>query len=219
MSWAEKKDSKLCWLLLEVVSAFILFFKESRNIIFNVFVRGYFEFFTRNSKKARVWNKPILSSCRWTPFCLLSEFIHGVRHLPAWLVKSLLHGLPHPFPWQLSGVVVPIPLSLERLSKLCVDHAGASRTWFLGSLVWQYIFPCLRVAIVVIRHHGQKQLGKERVCFPCMSTSLIITEGGQGQNSTKVGTWRQTWWRDSGWVLLFLLDPYNLCSLLLSYKT
>ena len=42
-----------------------------------------------------------------------------------------------------------------------------------------------------MEHHDQKQTVEERVDLVYISISLIITEGSQGRNSHRAGTWRQ----------------------------
>jgi hypothetical protein len=49
----------------------------------------------------------------------------------------------------------------------------------------------LRVAVAVMKRHGQKQTGEERVYLTCTSTSLLIIGRSQNRNSRREGTWRQ----------------------------
>lgn len=49
----------------------------------------------------------------------------------------------------------------------------------------------MRVTIAVIKHHDEKQVGEKWVYFVYTSISQFITEGSQGRNSCRVGSWRQ----------------------------
>ena len=49
----------------------------------------------------------------------------------------------------------------------------------------------VKATIVVMKHHGQKQVGEERVYLAYTSISLFIIEGSPDGNSDRAGTWRQ----------------------------
>lgn len=49
----------------------------------------------------------------------------------------------------------------------------------------------VRVAIAVMKHRDQKQVGEESVHLACFSTVLFIIKGSQGGNSNRGGTLRQ----------------------------
>jgi hypothetical protein len=42
-----------------------------------------------------------------------------------------------------------------------------------------------------MKHHDQKKVEEEWIYLAYGSTLLFITEGSQGKNSNKTGTWRQ----------------------------
>jgi hypothetical protein len=65
-----------------------------------------------------------------------------------------------------------------------------------------------------MKHQNQKQLGEEGVYLAYNSTSLFTTEGRQGRNSNRAGTWRlelmQKPWRGA----VYWLAHQGLLSLL-----
>ena len=69
-----------------------------------------------------------------------------------------------------------------------------------------------------MKHHGQKQVGEEKLYLAYTSTLLFIIEGSQDKNSNRAGTWRQELtqrpWRDAAY---WLVSPGLLS--LLSYRT
>jgi hypothetical protein len=62
-----------------------------------------------------------------------------------------------------------------------------------------------RVSSSAMKHHDQKQVGKERVYSVYTSTLLFIIEGNQGKNLNRAGTWKQELmqrpWRSSAFWL------------------
>jgi hypothetical protein len=73
---------------------------------------------------------------------------------------------------------------------------------------------CLRVIIAMRKHHDQKKLEEARVCFPHSSTEQRIIKSSEGNNLSRVGTWRQELmqrpWRDAA----YWLAPHGFLSLL-----
>ena len=72
------------------------------------------------------------------------------------------------------------------------------------------------VTSIVRKHHGQKQLGKERIYLAYTSPSLFTIEGSQSRNSNKAETWKEELMH--GGVLLTGLLPHGFLSLV-SYRT
>lgn len=70
---------------------------------------------------------------------------------------------------------------------------------------------CLRVSIAMVKHHGQKRLGEERVYFSFHFHITIHQWGKSGQEQGK-NLEAETDGRGSGGVLYWLLPP-GLCSL------
>jgi hypothetical protein len=75
----------------------------------------------------------------------------------------------------------------------------------------------VRITIAMMKHHGQKQVGEERVSLTHTSISYSISEGHQGKNSSSSKTWKhelmQRQWRGAAdWLAhrgLFSLLSYS----------
>ena len=100
-------------------------------------------------------------------------------------------------------------------------HPGnTSLSWFFlivqSPLGGTYVVS-VKVSIAVMKHRGQKQLGRKQLTWDAYPDSQSI-EGHQGRNSKWAGTWRQELmqepWRDAAYCLV----PHDLLSLL-SYRT
>jgi hypothetical protein len=74
------------------------------------------------------------------------------------------------------------------------------------------------VAVAMMNHRDQKQVGEEKVYLAHTSTSLFIIEGSQHKNSHRVGTWKleliesSAYWLLTGLLLVacsacFLIEP------------
>lgn len=65
------------------------------------------------------------------------------------------------------------------------------RTYFIYMETKTWVAVLVRITIAMMKHHDQKKLGEEMVCFVHLLNESPLKEANAGTQTRREGTWRQ----------------------------
>lgn len=91
-----------------------------------------------------------------------------------------------------------MPWEVEKKDKMW-PHIIPLPSWGQDQFILDFVLS-VSVIVDVMKHQGQKQIGKERVHFCHSYIQEFIIKGSEDRNSSKIGTWN--WYRCHGGLVL-----------------